>query len=56
MDIPSDNEDNKLPVLDLKMWVEEHRDDEEVYSQLMHEFYEKTMVSDLMIMKESALP
>ena len=57
VDIPSDNGDQKLPVLDLKMWIEKKKNGEgKEYVEVVHEYYEKTMVSDKMIMKESALP
>ena len=42
-DYPSRNEDNKLPILDLKVWV---RDD----NIILHEFYRKNMASRIIMM------
>ena len=57
MDVPSVNKDGKLPVLDLKMWVEEVRGEEgERYSEIVYEHYEKDMVAKRVISKHSALP
>ena len=37
-DVPSGNGDSKLPVLDLKLWVESRKGEEgEEYSEIMHE-------------------
>ena len=56
MDVPSTNSDGKLPVLDLKMWVEEREGEKgERYAEIMHEYYEKEMVSKRVIGKDSAL-
>ena len=58
IDTPSMNEDGRLPVLDLKMWLEERvtAEGREKYKEIVHVHYEKPMVSPLVIMKESALP
>ena len=48
-DYPSRNEDKKLPILDLKVWVRED-------NIIMHEFYRKSMASRLLMMKRSAMP
>ena len=57
MDIPSANKDKKLPVLDLKMWIEAREGEGgEKYEEVMYEFYEKSMVSQRVIGKSSALP
>ena len=48
-DYPSKNQDNKLPILDLKVWV---TDD----NIIMHECYRKSMASRLIMMAESAMP
>ena len=51
------NEDRKLPVLDLKMWVEERELERGgKYELLLHEFYEKKMVTPRVIDRDSALP
>ena len=49
-DVPSDNKDGKLPILDTKMWVET---DEDGTEQIRYELYEKPMVSRIMTMKRS---
>ena len=66
MDVPSNHPDGKLPVLDLKMWVESRRDGEgeggrvdegEVeHQEIMYQFYEKEMVAPRVIGRESVLP
>ena len=48
MDVPSLNESGKLPVLDLKVWVEENI--------VRHSFYSKPMASPPAIIYKSALP
>ena len=51
VDVPCENEDNKLPVLDLKMWVEERELENGTgkYEIVLHEFYEKPMASKFVI-------
>ena len=46
VDYPSQHGDGKLPVLDLKMWVEENEKNREQrgYQVVMHEFYAKESV------------
>ena len=51
-DCPSTNADNKLPVLDLKLWLESGVEGETI---VRHQFYEKEMTSQLVIHKNSAL-
>ena len=48
-DFPSRNNDNKLPILDLKVWVGDH-------NIIMHEFYRKSMASRTLMMRRSAMP
>ena len=71
-DVPSMNGDNKLPVLDTKMWVEmvdeggelenvrHHGGDHTLkrgkYQQIRYQLYEKPMVSRLVTMEKSSLP
>ena len=59
-DVPSANEDDKLPVLDTKMWVEETDIEGEgkkgKVEQIRYELYEKPMVSRLVTMERSSLP
>ena len=45
-DVPSNHEDKKLPILDLKMWIESTRDGG---SRIVHEFYIKDVASKLLI-------
>ena len=52
-DVPSENSDGKLPILDTKMWVERGVDGLE---QIRYELYEKPMVSRVMTMERSSLP
>ena len=57
VDTPSNHRDKKLPVLDLKMWVEDRVGERgEEYQEVVHEFFEKEMVAPRLISKESALP
>ena len=48
-DYPSRNEDDKLPILDLKVWVSDDK-------TIMYEFYRKNMASKLLMMERSAMP
>ncbi len=48
-DYPSKNADKKLPILDLKVWV----NDENI---ILYEFYRKSMSSRLVMMQTSAMP
>ena len=57
VDIPSDHQDKKLPVLVLNIWVEDRFGDRgEQYQEIVHEFYEEEMVAPRVIGKESGLP
>ena len=57
IDVPSNYEDKKLPVLDLKMWTEDRKNENGGnYQEIMYQFYEKEMVAPRVINKESALP
>ena len=51
-DCPSKNEDGKLPILDVKMWVEE----EEGRQTIAHEFYQKEISTKHVIHSRSAMP
>ena len=46
-DAPSMHQDGKLPILDIKVWVEEGR--------IRHRFYRKEVASDRVIMERSAV-
>ena len=55
--MPSNYADNRLPILDLKVWmVKIVEEDGSSYSQLATEFYEKPMVGDMVMMEQSAMP
>ena len=48
-DAPSNHESNKMPVLDMKVWLDNEK-------RIKHEFYEKLMKNNLVIHKESVIP
>ena len=48
VDYPSKHNDNKMPILDLKVWVENNK--------VKHEFYQKSVSSKSMIHQRAALP
>ena len=50
-DYPSKHSDNKLPSLDLKVWIEKS----EGSTSIMHEFYSKDVSSNLVVHAKSAL-
>ena len=48
-DYPSNHDDHKVPILDVKVWVENN-------SQVMHEYYSKSVSSKAVIDVQSAMP
>ena len=50
VDIPSNYDDRKVPMLDVKAWVEENS------NEIYYEFYEKPTKNPLVISKDSAMP
>ena len=55
-DVASNHHDNNLPMLDIKVWMEEYETAAEMKRQRMTtEFYEKGMVGKKMLMEKSAL-
>ena len=55
-DVPSNHEDRKVPILDLKVWIEEiETEDGKMRRRLMHEFYIKEVSSKLLIHRDAAL-
>ena len=52
VDFPSNHEDGKMPILDLKVWIEKH----ETHAMIMHEFYSKEVSSKNVINAKSAIP
>ena len=55
-DVPSNYEDEKLPILDLKVWLEVITTENENKIKIIHEHYQKSVSSKLLIHKESATP
>ena len=54
-EVPSDNGDKKLPVLDLKSWIEEVEEEGEMRYMVLHEFYMKDVASRALIHRDAAL-
>ena len=54
-DVPSNYEDGKVPILDLKVWIAEVETEGGIKRKIMHEFYIKNVSSKLVVHKESAL-
>lgn len=57
-DVPSNHEDGKVPILDLKVWISEaetQTEGERRKRRIMHEFYSKDVSSKLLIHKDAAL-
>ena len=52
LDCPSKHDDNRMHILDLKVWVEKI----EERSKIMHEHYTKDFSSKMVISEKSALP
>ena len=56
-DYPSAHSDNKLPLLDIKMWNENKTDtDGNMRTVILHEFYAKDVASKSVIHAASAMP
>ena len=60
-DCPSKHSDSKLPLLDIKIWIEKKEDGESdttsnTYSKIMHEYYYKEVASKSVINARSSLP
>ena len=54
-EVPSEKEDKKLPVLDLKAWIEEVEEGDSKKYKVLHEFYMKEVSSRALIHREAAL-
>ena len=54
-EVPSENGDKKLPVLDLKTWIEEVEIGDTKEHRVLHEFYMKEVSSKAVIHREAAL-
>ena len=56
-DYPELHTDKKLPLLDIKMWIEEQRnEDDRPVNIVMYEFYTKQVSSKAVIHEKSAMP
>ena len=56
-DYPELHTDKKLPLLDIKMWIEEHKtEDDRPVNIIMYEFYTKQVSSKAVIHEKSAMP
>ena len=56
-DYPDMHEDKKLPLLDIKMWVENHKtEDKGPVGIVMYEFYAKEVSSKAVVHEKSAMP
>ena len=51
-DYPSKHQDKKVPILDLKVWLEDH----EGNKKIVHEFYHKDLASKAVVNSRSAMP
>ena len=56
IDYPSRNKDKKIPILDLKVWTEEIKINENKTFIILHEFYCKEVTSKNVINSRSAFP
>ena len=57
VDIPSNHDDRKIPILDLKVWIEEIQNENgSKIKKIMHEFYMKEMSSKFVIDADNAMP
>ena len=54
-DVPSKNEDCKVPILDLKCWVEERCEENATRYTILHEHYIKDVSSKLVLHRDSAI-
>ena len=54
-DVPTNYEDEKVPILDLKVWVEEIETQDGKKRQIMHEYYSKDVSSKILIHRNAAL-
>ena len=54
IDVPSNHKDGKMPILDLKVWLEEDMSNQR--HLIMHEFYAKEVSSESVVPANSALP
>ncbi len=55
VDVPSNHTDGKLPILDLKVWIEEIQTDEGVKRKIVHEHYIKEIANKHVIHEKAAM-
>ena len=55
-DVPSNYEDKKLPILDLKVWIERVSTDNGEELKIIHKHYIKPMASKFVVNKNAAMP
>ena len=58
VDCPSEHQDGKIPILDLKVWIEESNPEQNVSGShvILHEFYSKDVSTKSVINARSAMP
>ena len=60
VDYPSKHQDNKIPILDMKVWVEtrerEHNGEVKRVAVILHEYYGKSIASKPVVNARSVLP
>ena len=58
VDCPSEHQDGKIPILDLKVWIEESNPEQNVSGShvILHEFYSKHVSTKSVINARSAMP
>jgi len=55
-DVPSNHDDYKVPILDLKCWITEVNTGNKTVTKILHEHYIKDVSSKMVIHRESAMP
>ena len=55
IDVPSNHEDNKIPILDLKVWIETEEIGGKVVNKILHEFYIKDVSSKFLVNANATL-
>ena len=55
-DTPSHHDDEKLPILNLSVWIERKEENGTSSEKIRYQFYRKPMANPLLIMARSAMP
>ena len=55
VDVPSNHEDGKMPILDLKVWMREVETEEGLKRKILHEHYVKDIANKHVIERDSAM-